>query len=167
MSEGMVTIEASVVVLVAMMGLPVTAVSRPRDRQRRPEHDEVDCSLAGKLRFVVAGGSIGEVGDGMDVDGGCAVFPSPRDRQARSVHDEFGAPTPELLSTTWDAATEGPTANDGNREVTAVDEVGAPKLLSPPRERQSKPVHELTDSTIGGLVPLSVGEGAGLMDGLA
>ena len=46
--------------------------------------------------------------------------------------------------------------------MTAVDEVGVP---FPPRERQRKPVHELADPTIVGLVPPSAGEDAGIMDG--
>ncbi|KAL8976505.1 MAG: hypothetical protein Q9205_007496 [Flavoplaca limonia] len=49
----------------------------------------------------------------------------------------------------------------------AVDEVGAPELPFSPRERQSKPVHELADPTIGGLMPPSAGEDAGRMDGAA
>ena len=105
MSEGMVTIKASVVVLVAMMGLPVAALPRPRDRQRRPEQDEVGCSMAGRLGFVVAGGSNEREGDGMDVGSGCAV--RPRDRQTRSVHDDVGTATPELLLIAWDAGTGG------------------------------------------------------------
>ncbi|KAL9037141.1 MAG: hypothetical protein Q9180_003892, partial [Flavoplaca navasiana] len=152
-------------VLVAMMGLPVTPLPRPRDKQRRPEQDEVVCSLTGRLGFVVAGGPIGEVDDGKDVGGGCAVFPRLRDRQTRSVHDEVGTAVPELLPIPWDAGTGELTANDGNSEVTAVDDVSTPELPLPPRERQSKPVHELTDSTIGRLIPPSVGEGAGVMDG--
>lgn len=96
------------------MGLSVTVLPRVGDRQRRPEHDEVDCSLPGKLGFVVAGEPIGEVGDGKDVGGGCAVISRPRDRQTGSVHDEDGTPAPELLPITWDAGTEGLLDNNGN-----------------------------------------------------
>ena len=110
----MVSIKASVVVLVTMVGLPVAPLPRPRDRQRRPEQDEVGCSPAGRLVFVVAGGLDGREGDGMDVGGGCAVFPRPTDRQMRSVHDEVGTAAPELLLITWDAGTGGLLDNEGD-----------------------------------------------------
>lgn len=46
----------------------------------------------------------------------------------------------------------------------AANEVDAPELPFPPRERQSKPVHEPVDPTTGGLVKPWAGEGAGVMD---
>ena len=48
--------------------------------------------------------------------------------------------------------------------MTAVDQVGVP---FPPRERQSKPVHEPAEPTIVGLVPPSAEEGASVIDGAA
>lgn len=97
--EGIVVVTPVVMVLVATTGLelPVPVLPTLRERQRRPEHEDVVPGLPGALLSVVAEGPDGGVIDAEDVDGGCAALPTPRDRQTRSVHDELGIAVAEPL----------------------------------------------------------------------